>query len=220
MDEMGFSKWMTWLTSIASAIYSIAPEEISMESFAASKSSLSGSDTEEKLVSSNDKGLRPLLNFYENTFSDYIIQPFSEQYMMRFVGIDAEDAKQRFERQKLALTWNELRQIDGMDAVPGKVGDAPLNPSLLTVWQAENGIGQEQPDFGDPNAGGAAPMPGEAGDDPDGDMAGDPNAEQDPAMAGAPAPGGEPDFGTGGDPMAKAMTPADFGLPPIYILEV
>jgi len=138
MNEMAFGKWMTLLTAIACSIYGIAPEEIAMESFTTRGSSIGGgNDTEEKLVSSNDKGLRPLLAYYENTFSDYVLQEFSPQYMFRFVGLDGESDLQRHENKKLGLTWNEFRQAGGYDSIDGDLGDAPMNPVLMQAWQVE-----------------------------------------------------------------------------------
>lgn len=214
MDEMAFAKWLTFLTAISCAIYGTSPEEISMESFAASKSSLSGSDTEEKLVSGNDKGFRPLLGFYESTLSDFIVQTFSPQYCLRFPGLDNVDAKTRFERAKIGQTWNEFRAQDGLDPIAGPLGDMPVNQAFIQVWSAENDVGQpkmeEAPgeDFGDPDAaegdgfGGMAEQP--AGDDAD-------------AGAQPEKPEGEGD-GYGED-MAKAVDPAAFGLLPIYSLD-
>lgn len=222
LDEMQFSKWLSWLTSVACAIYGTVPEEISMESFSTSKSSLSGNDTEEKLVSSNDKGLRPLLGFYENTISDFILQVFSPEYNLRFVGLDAESSQNRFEMRKTVSTWNEARKDIGLDALKGDIGDMPINPSLIPAWQAITGIGQPEQDFGDPNAPDGAPAPsGDGGGDPSGDPSGAPGgAEGDAGDAG----GGAPDYGTAdeeddGADMTKAFKASDFGLGPIYKIE-
>lgn len=159
-NEMYFSKWMTFLTSIICAIYGMSPSEINFDSFSGGNSSpLSGSDTAEKLAASKDSGLRPLLSYFENLFSDYIIGEFSDKFAFRWTGLDPADQQQKFEKSKLVSTWNEMRAEEGMEAIKGPLGDAPLNPVLLPVWQAVNGIGQpepEQPDFGDPNAEGGA----------------------------------------------------------------
>jgi hypothetical protein len=218
MSELAFGSWITLLTSVSCAIYGIAPEEISMDSFSSSKSALSGSDTEEKLVSSSDKGLRPLLGFYEGVFSDFLIQTFSPNYTFRFKGLDSEDQGQRFERQKLSTTWDEMRALDGMDPIGGEMGGAPMNPSLITVWQASTGIGQPTEDFGDPDAEGAADESAPGG------LSGAPEAGDDAAEGDAP--GGAADFGAppagaddGGKPFGKSLTAADFGLPPIYAIE-
>lgn len=161
VDEMMFGKWMTFLTSIVCAIYGTTPDEINMESFRTTAGGLNGSDTEEKLTSSKDKGLRPLLSYFEDLFSDYIISDFSDKYVFRWTGLDEEDEKQRFERQKLTMTVNELRAQDSLPAITEPWGDAPLNPSLIGPWQAA----QEQAgqDFGQPGADGEAA----AGDDDD-----------------------------------------------------
>jgi hypothetical protein len=223
LNEMAFAKWISFLTSIACAIFGVAPEEISMESFSDGKSSLSGSDTQEKLVSANDKGLRPLLGHYENLFSDFIIQVFSPDYCFRFAGLDVEDAKQRFERQKLSLTWNELRGQDGMDPIPGKVGDAPLNPVLTALWSQETGIGQppqpepEEEDFGDPAAQGGAGESGPPGDGQGGDEGG--GDEAAPGGAGDAPDFGKPPANSETADLKKALTGADFGFPPIYKIE-
>jgi hypothetical protein len=212
IQDLAFGKWLSFLTSIACAIYGVSPEEISMESFATSSNGLGGNDTEEKLVSSNDKGLRPLLSYYEGIISDFLIQTFNPNFMFRFAGLDAEDEKNRFELQKLVTTWNEGRSLVGLDAVEGPLGDAPLNTALLAAWQQENGVGlpeEPQEDFGDPDAadaaeGGHGGPPGAHGDDAGGDS-------------------GRPDFGSPepGDEatVAKAISGADFGFPAIYVIE-
>lgn len=200
VNEVMFAKWMTFLASIICAIYGIAPEEINFESFTTGASSLSGSDTEEKLVNSKDKGLRPLLSYFESTLSEYVVGEFSDKYEFQFTGLDEEDEKQVWERKKLTRTVNEIRAEDGVEAVDGAWGDAPLNPSLVGAWQAEQQQGQE--DYGQP---GAAGQPGQddqqgGGDFGQGDDGGDfgqqggdqpdQGGDQQPAgPGGQPAPG-------------------------------
>lgn len=203
VDEMMFAKWMTFLTSIVCAIYQIAPDEINFESFSSKTGGgLAGNDTEEKLASSKDKGLRPLLSYFEDTFSDFIVSDFSDKYVLRFTGLDEEDEKQKFERQKLTLTVNEMRAQDNMPAITEQWGDAPLNPSLIAAWQAEHQAPEE--DFGQPGADGDAMPADDGGETPDfGDEGGDGGDQQDfggkPALA---APGAPP------EDMSKS-----FGLP-------
>lgn len=222
LDEMAFSKWLVFLTSISCAIYGAEPSEISMESFSTQSSTLGkGDDTGEKVASSNDKGLRPLLSFFQSTISDFIIQPFSEDYQFQFVGLDEEDKKQAFESRKLSSTWDEMRASSGQEPLEDKqLGSMPINPSLIPAWQAVTGIGQPQPDFGNPD---------QFGEDSDvdgddqgqnggqGDGGASPAAEDDddgfgPAPAAGAAPGGS------GGAMTKALG-ADFGLAPaIYAI--
>ena len=113
-NEMYFSKWMTFLTSIACAVYGISPDEINFEAFTAGRSALSGNDTAEKLTESKDKGLRPILAYYEGLISDYIIAEFNDKFQFRWTGIDDEDEQQHHEMRKLVLTVNEARAREAL----------------------------------------------------------------------------------------------------------
>ena len=138
-NEMYFSKWMTFLTSIICALYGMSPSEINFDSFSGGNSSpLSGSDTSEKLAASKDSGLRPLLAYYENLITDFIVTEFSPDYVFRWTGLDPEDADKKFEMRKLILTVNEARAEEGHEAMDDLVGNAPLNPSLIPLYQQEN----------------------------------------------------------------------------------
>jgi hypothetical protein len=205
IQDAMFTKWMTFLVSIICAVYGIAPDEINFESFTSGTSSLSGSDTEEKLVNSKDKGLRPLLSYYENLFSDYVVAEYGDKYAFRFTGLDEGDQKSVFERKSLTMTWNEMRAEDDLPKIPGKLGDAPLNPALMGAWQAEN----QQPaeDYGQPGEQGQPGAPADAAAD----------GEQDFGAQGGGAAADEKaqDFGSndaadgaGADELSKA-----FGLP-------
>jgi hypothetical protein len=214
-NEMYFAKWMSFLTSIICAIYSIDPSEINFESFSSSgRSSLSGDDTVEKIAASKDKGLRPLMGYFESMLSDYVISEFGDKYVFRFVGLDQEDASRKWEKAKLASTWGELRAEIGQKATNTPLDDAPLNPSLVGPWMQT--LQQSQQDFGqEPGQDGAPGMGGDQGDQGGpGDSGSDAGSDPDQADQ----PGREGDFGK------KAETgerEGDFGksLPVIYSIE-
>lgn len=217
VNEIMFAKWMTFLTSIICAIYSIAPDEINFESFTSGASSLSGSDTEEKLNASTDKGLNPLLTHFENLFTDYVVGEYGDKYCFRWTGIERENEDRDWEADKLTLTVNELRARRGDPAIDAAWGDAPLNPTLQSAWQAEQQQGQE--DYGMP-AGDGAPQLGEQDGQPqDGADFGDTGPAEGgdfgalPGGAGAMPPPGQPPAPQDEDAMAKA-----FGLP-VYKVE-
>lgn len=217
-DEMMFSKWMTFLTSIICAIYGMSPEEINFESFSAAKSSLSGSDTTEKLANSKDSGLRPDMAYYEATLTDFIVADFHPDLCFRWVGLEERDENRTWDAKKLVLTVDELRAEEGYEPwsqvnVDGPdMGSAPLNPSLMGSWmQAQQA--QQQPDFGSPDGeqpGGeqgapAATVPAAGEDDRDAPGAGGEDAGAAPADAGQ---GDRGDFGAGGEgDFGKALTP-------------
>jgi hypothetical protein len=208
VNEIMFAKWMVFLVSIICAIYGIAPEEINFESFTAGTSSLSGDDTEEKLVSSKDKGLRPLLSYFENLFTDYVVSEYGDKYVFRWTGLDEEDPKSAAERQKLSMTWNEMRALDDLPKIPGKVGDAPLNPALLGAWQQEN-MPQET-DFGQP--GQQQPPGDDEGASAEGQDFGNPGDENDTGADFGQA-GGDDSQGGGDEPADSATMAKAFGLP-------
>lgn len=198
-NEMYFSKWMTFLTSIICAIYGMSPSEINFDSFSGGTSSpLSGSDTEEKLTASKDSGLRPLLASYENTFSDFVIAEFSDDFVFRFTGLDPEDLQHKQEMRKLVLTVNEIRAEENQPPLEGPIGDAPVNPALIGPWMQIT-QGQEGGDGpGAPNS-----REGEAPDaDADDEDDDDSNDERD--FGDQPR---TPDFGK------------SFGLPAVFSIE-
>jgi Phage portal protein len=136
VNEIMFAKWMTFLTSIICAIYGIAPDEINFESFTAGTSSLSGSDTEEKLINSKDKGLRPLLSHFEDVFSDFIVAEFSDKYVFRWSGLDEKTPDQLWDEEKTLLTLNEARKAHGWDELKEDWANAPLNQTLMAAYMA------------------------------------------------------------------------------------
>ena len=205
IDDMQFAKWTSFLTSVACAVYGIGPDEINIESFSSNSGGLGKADTGDKIDASKDKGLLPLLHYYENLFSDYIVADFSDKYCLRFTGLDDEDEEQKFKEDCLVLTVNELRANRGYDKMDAAWGDAPLNPSLIGAWQAEQQAGQE--DYGQP---GEAAAPGEDKPDFGGADAGEQDFGQADAGDDGKPPGAAPPAATAADdePMNKS-----FGLP-------
>lgn len=203
VNEIMFSKWMTFLTSIICAIYGIAPDEINFESFTAGTSSLSGSDTEEKLINSKDKGLRPLLAYFEDLFSDYIVSEWGDKYVFRWTGLDEKTAEQAWIEEQALSTFNEARKSRGMDEIKDDWADAPLNQVMMGAYmQGQQSAGE---DYGNPDApggfGGGQPGQPEGGDQQEGGEQQDGAGPQD----GGDQPG---DDGSDGEDMAKAL-----GLP-------
>ena len=202
-SDMAFSKYITFMTSLVCAIYGMAPEEINFESFAAQKSTLSGSDTEDKITSSKDLGLHALLAFPEATITDYIVADFNPNYCFRWVGLQQEDKAQEWEAKKLILSVDELRAEKSYKPfhMP-EIGGLILNPSLVGAQQAAMQAAQQaaQPQQGG-DFGGAAP-----GAKPD---FGDPGADEGDDDEKDGPPGG------GGDEAGASAAPADAqGQPP------
>ena len=172
-NEIMFAKWMTFLTSIICAIYGIAPDEINFESFTAGTSSLSGSDTEEKLINSKDKGLRPLLAHCEDIISEYIMPEFGDKYTFDFTGLDEKTPSQEWTEELATSTFDEMRKRRNKQPIGGLLGSAPANQALIQVYMQEHQPAPPQggpdgaPGEGQPDAGGPDEQP--AGDNQDDD---------------------------------------------------
>jgi hypothetical protein len=204
-NEMYFAKWMSFLCSIITSIYGMDPAEINFESFAAQKSSLSGSDTGEKLANAKDKGLRPFMSFYEGVLTDFVVKEFADKYCFRWVGLDEEDQAQAFEAQKLILTVNEMRAERGYEPYPvdgegPDMGTAPLNPALIGVWQQAVQPPPTEP--GQEFGGEAVEESGDFGDAGDDTGPADAGGADDAPAGVPPASGGG--FGGAKPEMAKA----------------
>jgi hypothetical protein len=224
-DEMYFAKWMTFLTSIICAIYGMSPSEINFDSFTGgSTSALSGSDTAEKLAASKDSGLRPVLSYFENLMTDYVVGDFSDKYVFRWTGLDPQDPKTKQETRILISTLNEVRAEEGKPPIDGLMGDAPLNQTLLQVYMAENAPQQEE-DFGTPSSAMAGGDAGEGGEDDT--VEEQPGAEQpeggerpDHLAEEGQAPG-QIDAAPEPTVAAEDDEDEDFGksIPPVYVIE-
>ena len=131
--EMMFSQWMTFLVSIKSALYMIDPEEINFQSFTTRTSSLSGSDTEERITSSKDKGLYPLLGFYQRTLNE-LIETVDEEVELYWTGLMPDQQAMKAD-ENLAATYGEFRTKRGLtDPESEMLRDAPMNPALQGIY--------------------------------------------------------------------------------------
>lgn len=162
-NEMHFSKWMTFLTSIICAIYGMSPAEINFDAFSSGNTSaLGGSDTAEKLAASKDSGLYPLLTHCGDLMSDFIVSQFGDQWCFRWTGLEPDDADKRHELKKAVSTQNEVRAELGMVEHPEPlIGGAPLDSTAMGLYQQlkQSEIGPPPDMGGEPGAPGAAGGP-------------------------------------------------------------
>ena len=221
-SEMAFAKWMTFLISVVCAVYNIDPAEINFESFAAAKSSLSGSDTGERMESSRDKGFRPIMSHFEGVLSDFVIADFNDNFCLRFAGLEEEDRARIWEAKKIILTVDEMRAEEGHGPHPNpKIGALPVNKDLIPAAMTLQNPGPEEGDFGamapeqqEPGEdfGGEKPEPEEPGEDFGADAPEQPDPGDD--FGGeAPAPA-EPGDDAGADAPEAKEPGDDYGAEP------
>lgn len=142
-SEMAFAKWIALQSSIMCSIYGMDPAEIGLEPFTPDKSSLSGSDTAERLAASRDKGLDPLLADIESFISDNLLSRYWDKARFSFTGIDPGDVEAKRKTKERLQSIDELRTSLGMDPYPiAWIGKLPADPAMLQAeFTRQNAVG-------------------------------------------------------------------------------
>lgn len=144
--DMEFSQWMNYLVNIACAVYQIDPAEINFANNGGVNSNggsgLFESSNESKLKNSKDKGLRPLLRFYEAMINKYIVSKFSDELTFNFVGIDEKTEDEKIEistkEVKAYKTIDEVRQEHNLEPLPDGNGQVILDSSFMNMISQKN----------------------------------------------------------------------------------
>lgn len=186
--EMEFEQWMNYLIRIACAIYQIDPAEINFDISKTNTSTLQEANNEEKLKSSRDKGLRPLLDYVENLVNNHILRywnpKLADKYEFKFVGFQAESRSQEIDRlEKETKVWKTLNEARiEMGHPPIEDGDIVLN-ATFTQFKQMKLTAEQQADQG--------AMGGE------------------PGMEGGGEEGGGADLGSLNDDIDRILSEAD-----------
>jgi len=139
--EMGYQMWIEYLVKIACAIYQMDPTEINFDlrgsAGQAQPTFMSGNEAQQKL--SKDRGLKPLLRFFQGIINRYIVWQIDPEFELAFVGLDAKSEEQAADlRQKQGatmLTINELRALEDLGPIPH--GDIVANPVYANYMQQQ-----------------------------------------------------------------------------------
>lgn len=169
--EMEFEQWMNYLIKITTAVFQIDPAEINFDISKVATSTLNESNNEEKIKSSRDKGLRPLLDYIEDIINNHILRywdpKLADKYKFSFVGFQAESRSQEIDRlEKETKVWKTLNEARiEMGYAPLEDGNLVLN-ATYTQYLAQKQMAKQA---NDPNAMGQDPQ----GDEDAGEMSGD-----------------------------------------------
>lgn len=177
--DMEYAEWVNHCIREICAGFAIASDEIgiSFGNVGQSKSMFENS-AESKLKWSRDRGLRPLLNTYEDGLNSHIVQQIDPDFVLEFYGLDVEDEKDRLAMVKdyvsHVLTVDEGRKMLGREPLPDGSGAIILSP----VWQQMKQLqdaNKQQADGAAPDVGGGGP---DAPPEFSPDDFGDPNADE------------------------------------------
>ena len=110
--EMEFDEWTKFLMILLCSVYRIDPSELGF-SFQDGHSVFGQDGQRERLQHSKQKGLYPLLIFFQDIINKYIISEIDENYEFVFTGIDVEDEEKQvqLDAQKLQSGMVSLQDM-------------------------------------------------------------------------------------------------------------
>lgn len=143
--DMEFSEWNTFLVKTACSVFQIDPAEVNfpVEGGGAQPNQFEKAN-EQSLKQSRDKGLKPLLKFYQKYMNDNIVDHFfNGKYKLVFAGIDSHtrDEELNYLKTKTEFfqTINETRIELGMKPLDNPAADIIMNVTYTgRIQQLEN----------------------------------------------------------------------------------
>lgn len=132
--DMEFNEWVKFLLVITCAVYRIDPSELGFQFQDATR--VFGQDGQkERLSHSREKGLVPLLIFYQNIINKYIISEIDDRFEFVFTGIEIEDEAAQVALDKQKLEAGVVSLEDMFEKYSGRKLDPEKDTILNSVYQ-------------------------------------------------------------------------------------
>jgi len=188
--EMGFGKWLEYCIKTICGVFQIDPIEIGFDITKQGSGQTGGSgglgngNQAERMMFSQDRGLRPLMNHIRGILNDYIVFRIDPNFELEFAGLNVSDEKDELDKTVLKVknfkTINEVRAENDLDDLPSlekmakNPGDLVLDSSLIQFVtgqiaakaqeeQAKQGLGPDGQPLQQPGMEG---QPGEGEEEP------------------------------------------------------
>ena len=138
--DMQFESWLAYLINAIASNFQIDAQEVGFQTkgiFGKSGNSLQEASRKESVELSQNKGLKPLMDFIEDIINFNILNKFYDgKFILRFKGDDLGRRQQELAIIKDELSTyrglNEIRQEKGLAPIALLEGnDLPLNPVLI-----------------------------------------------------------------------------------------
>lgn len=137
--DMQFESWLSYLINAICSNYQIDAQEVGFQTkgiFGKSGNSLQEAGKTEAVELSQNKGLKPLLDFIEDIINFNIMPLFNDgKFIFRFKGSDVNRRQQELAIIKGELETykglNEVRAERGLPAIKSLGEDMPMNPVLI-----------------------------------------------------------------------------------------
>lgn len=132
--DMEFTEWIKFLFVIVCAVYRMDPSELGFQFQDAAR--VFGQDGQkERLDHSRQKGLTPLLVFYQNILNKYIISEIDDRLELVFTGIEIEDEDAQVELDKKKTEAGFVSVEDMFLKYSGRKLDPEKDTILNSVYQ-------------------------------------------------------------------------------------
>ena len=208
--EMEFGKWMEYCIKTICGVFQMDPIEIGFDisrmgaGQGGGGGGLGMANQAERIMFSQDKGLRPLVRHIQNLINEYIVYRLNPDFEFEFVGMNVGDEMgdiNKIEKQvKTFKTINEIRSehdledID-MEAIKKNPGNMILDPGFIqfVTGQLQAATEAEAQEQGMGPEGDASMEPDQGGDaeEPDYENMSVEELEQELARLGSEGPNGE-----------------------------
>lgn len=133
--DMEFTEWIKFLLVIACAVYRMDPSELGFQ-FQDVARIFGQEGQKERLDHSKQKGLTPLLVFYQNILNKYIISEIDDRLELVFTGIEIEDEAAQVELDKKKSEAGFVSLEDMFEKYSGRKFDPNKDTILNTVYQS------------------------------------------------------------------------------------
>lgn len=143
--DMEFKEWNLYLIAVACAVYKMAPEEVGFGARGGQKGIFGDSSAKERMDYSREKGLIPLLQFFQQRFSKWVVQRVDPAYEFVFAGMVSEDDEKKADifTKKLQYTpLNVLLKEAGLDPIEG--ADEVILNSTFMQWLSQKMMMNQQ----------------------------------------------------------------------------
>lgn len=132
--DMEFTEWIKFLMVLVCSVYRMDPSELGFQFNDAAK--VFGQDGQkERLDHSKQKGLTPLLIFYQNILNKYIISEIDERLELVFTGIEIEDEAAQVELDKKKTESGFVSLEDMFEKYSGRKFNPEKDTILNSVYQ-------------------------------------------------------------------------------------
>ena len=146
--DMEYSAWWQTLLRLICAAYCIDPSEICYDMAPAGQSStLQQPSNRDKIITSQERGLVPLLKYIEANLTTHVIAPMNRHLKLRFAGLDTETPEEKEaligQQVRNIMTVNEVRAKQELKPFPPELGDIILDGGFLSNKAAVEAAAQQ-----------------------------------------------------------------------------